>query len=149
MKTSKKQKVLLGHLEQNDCYVYATKAYAEESSRHEGSHRTVKISIIDKHPDTDEDYYPIAELETYIVNVYGNRKHWRKILQTLDDDCVVQLHSANGKINLIQRDLDIPKNKKKPPLVDADTPFQILNVYPTDNYGNNVILDDIRRLKLR
>lgn len=136
-------------LNQDDWYVYATKAYSETNSRTEGVMRTVKIVLLDKHYDfATDDHEPYIQLDTYIVNQYGNnKKHWRKILKLLDDDCVVELNSAIGEIGITERDQTLAKNKDKLPLIDADTPFQVVDIYPTDNYGNNVILKKLDAIR--
>lgn len=137
------------YLDQSHWRVFATKATTESNSRTEGSVRTVKIVLLDKHYDFDTDTHePTVELETYIVNQYGNnKKHWRNILKYLDDDCVVELGSICGQIGITARDDSIKKNRNKLPLIDADTPFQVLDVHATDDYGNNVIMDQLDQIR--
>ena len=120
-------------LNQDDYVVFATKIYAEIDSLNEGTHRRIQLTLVKNHTE-------VKEYKTYVVPIYKNTKQWANIIKLLDKGIVPQLTSKTNKIRL-------KENNKKEILVNADTPFEICDQFPIDDYGNCKAFDYINLVK--
>jgi hypothetical protein len=120
---------------QEDYVVFATKVYSEQDSLTEGTLRRLQITLVKNHSE-------VEEYKTYVVPTYKNNKQWANIIKLLDNDIVPQLTSKNNKIRLKESN-----KKKKEILINADTPFEIYDQFPIDDFGNCKAFDYIDLVK--
>ena len=122
-------------LNQDDYVVFATKIYSEIDSLTEGTQRRIQLTLVKQHSE-------VEEYKTYVVPTYMNQKQWSNIIKLLDKDIVPQLVSKTKRIRLKES-----AKRKKEIYVNADTPFEIYDQFPIDDYGNCDVFDYINTVK--
>ena len=122
-------------LNQEDYVVFATKIYGEDDSLTEGTLRRIQITLVKNHSE-------VEEYKTYAVPIYKNNKTWANIIKLLDNDIVPQLRSKTNKIRL-----KTSNKKKNEIIINADTPFEIYDQFPIDDFGNCKAFDYINLVK--
>ena len=137
-----KPKVSADHiLRQSDFVVYAVKISDERLSRVESTYKTIMLVLLDAQWTPGDQYYPMTVAKTHITRGYVNNKYWKKIVNLLQDDCVVELSSAEYEIYVKHYATD-----KDDMIIDADTPFQTGDITLLDKHGSCELFQKFKQI---
>jgi hypothetical protein len=137
-----KPKISADHiLRQSDFAVYAVKISDERLSRVESTFKTIMLVLLDAQWTPGDQHYPMTVAKTHITRGYVNNKYWKKIVNLLQDDCVVELSSAEYEIYVKQY-----ATMQDDMIIDADTPFQTGDIHILDDHNSTILFEKFKKI---